>query len=381
MSIVHLTRASLAERPIADAITTRGKELSVTATVADARAVFASESVRLIPLLDTGGVYAGAIDRSSLEGRADTETVGALAARAVPVVTAATLAADALAELDRAGGRRLVVVDDAGRYVGLVCLRTDGEQLCVDAECHAEEAEGQPVPHQATVAELVVERPARARVFEQLGIDYCCGGDVALEIACVLKGLEVDEVVARLEQVDDAPDAEPDWNEAPIEELVAHILDTHHAYLVAELGPLGALVAKVARAHGDAHPELAEIEQTFLAIESELREHMPKEEIVLFPACLELAAGGDVPLDIAAPIAVMVAEHADVGAELTRLRTLTRDYEVPGDACNSYRAMLDRLATLEADTHRHIHEENNILFPRALRLAEERRAGRGMPQA
>lgn len=366
MSTIELSRASLADRPIGDAITTRGKELPETASVAEANALFASGSVQLIPLLHEDGGYVGALLRESLtDARAD-DPVGPLVNTETPVARASSPADEALALLDATGGRRLVVVDDAGAYVGLVCLRSDRARLCVDAECHAAPS---PVDRLSTVAALVLEHPARSRVFEQIGIDFCCGGGIPLETACVNQGLDVVEVIARLDEVAGATDPEENLADASIAELVSHILETHHAYLRSELAPLGALVDKVVRAHGDAHPELAEIQQTFTAIEQELLDHMPKEELVLFPLCLELDAGAKTGPAIAAPIAVMVAEHAEVGGELARLRSLTSDYAVPEDACNSYRAMLDRLATLEADTHRHIHEENNILFPRALELA------------
>jgi regulator of cell morphogenesis and NO signaling len=98
---------------------------------------------------------------------------------------------------------------------------------------------------------------------------------------------------------------------------------------------------------------------------------MVKEEQILFPACVALEAGatGDFPFgSVENPIGTMLHEHDEVASGLTRLRTLTNAYEPPADACNSYRAMLDRLETLEADIHRHVHEENNILFPRALAL-------------
>lgn len=218
----------------------------------------------------------------------------------------------------------------------------------------------------ARVADLVLADPGRARVFEKLGIDYCCGGKVPLADACAALDLDPGDVVALLLEPRAVDAEDVDWTGQPVAALVDHIVSTHHAYLRDELEPLGALVAKVARAHGDRHPELHDVETTFTGVAAELAQHLPKEELVVFPAAVRLATGETDAADLGEAIADMLHDHDEVGAGLARLRDLTGGYEPPADACNSYRAMLDRLATLEADTHRHVHEENNVLFPRVL---------------
>lgn len=224
------------------------------------------------------------------------------------------------------------------------------------------------------VAALVLEEPSRARVFERFGIDYCCGGTVPLETACAERGLDVGIVTAALAEPLARGAEDVDWRAASVATLVEHIVEQHHAYLREELPPLGALVDKVARAHGDAHPELADVRQTFTGVANELGEHMLEEEQVVFPACIALEEGarGIGLSSLERPIEDMLHDHDEVGAGLARLRELTAGYEPPGDACNSYRAMLDRLRTLEVDIHRHVHEENNVLFPRAVALEAER---------
>lgn len=226
---------------------------------------------------------------------------------------------------------------------------------------------------QRTVGELVTERPGRARVFERLGIDYCCGGKRPLSEACAKKELDAATVVAMLEATEEASagDAGTDWTQASLAALCDHIVGSHHAYLREELPRLAFLTDKVATAHGNRHAELLDVRDTFAELSAELGIHMLKEEYDLFPACRRLEHGE--PISAAAlgpPIAVMEDEHAFVGAALERLHELTQGYEPPADACNSYRAMLDGLSTLERDLHEHIHEENNILFPRAAALAE-----------
>lgn len=215
----------------------------------------------------------------------------------------------------------------------------------------------------AHVADLVLEQPGRARVFERHGIDYCCGGATPLASACAEHGLDVDAVLAELEATG-AGAAERDWSTASSAELSAHIVAEHHGYLREELPPLRALVDKVARVHGDRHAELADVQDVFSRLADELEHHLVEEEQVVFPALVALEQDAATAPGTEA-IGQMVHEHEQVAGGLARLRALTGGYEPPADACNSYRAMLDRLRTLETDTHRHVHKENNILFRRA----------------
>lgn len=229
------------------------------------------------------------------------------------------------------------------------------------------------IPADTHVAALVLEQPSRARVFERFGIDYCCGGKTPLETACADRGLDLAVVTAALAEplVDEADDV--DWTSMSVKALCAHIVEQHHGYLREELPPLRQLVDKVARVHGDAHVELLDVQATFHALADELEQHMVKEEQILFPACVALEEGtaSGFPFgSVENPIRMMLHEHDEVAAGLAQLRALTRAYEPPAGACNSYRSMLHRLEHLENDTHRHVHEENNILFPRATALEQ-----------
>jgi predicted transcriptional regulator len=136
VSTVHATIAELGDRTAGDGVTVRGKELPVDATVAAGRALFASSSVQLVPLLD-GDAYAGAVTRDDIAAAGDDEPISAYATRSAPTVIASTPIAEAVAILNADGGRRLVVLgDDRTTYVGLVCLHRDRTKLCIDAECH-----------------------------------------------------------------------------------------------------------------------------------------------------------------------------------------------------------------------------------------------------
>lgn len=228
-------------------------------------------------------------------------------------------------------------------------------------------------PH-TSVGRLVAERPGRARVFERFGIDYCCGGKSALADACAEQGLDAKQIVAALREADAAPPAadETDWTRATLDELIANILDTHHAYLSRELPRLAELIAKVQGVHGQRHPKLAELRQTFEGLQDELAAHTMKEEQILFPMIRNMESTRTLEAthcgSVQNPIRVMEDEHDSAGAALAKMRTLTSDFTPPADACASYQTLLDGLAELEADLHLHIHKENNILFPRAIEM-------------
>ena len=214
-----------------------------------------------------------------------------------------------------------------------------------------------------TLGDLVAERPARARVFERLGIDYCCHGRRSLGDATSEAGLDPAAVVAELDAVADQTGADVDRLE-PLA-LVDHILDTHHRYLHEELPLLVALAEKVRDVHGSRHPELARVADLVAEIRDDLDPHLAKEEQVLFPAIRDWAEGQrEFPFGtLSNPVRMMMTEHDRAGELLEELRTTTGAYTTPADGCASYQTLYRRLEELETDTHRHIHLENNVLFP------------------
>ena len=219
-----------------------------------------------------------------------------------------------------------------------------------------------------TLADLVTAAPATARVLERHHLDYCCGGGQSLRTACAAAGVDPDSVLAEIDALAAGPEA--DWTSLSPTELVDHIESTHHAYLHEEMGRLSALAAKVLAVHGERHPELVGVAETYAALRADLEPHLAKEERVLFPMIRELDAAATPPsvprASVADPIRVMVREHDRAGELLARLRTLTNGFAPPADACASYRALYVALEELEADTHLHVHKENNVLFPAVL---------------
>ena len=220
-----------------------------------------------------------------------------------------------------------------------------------------------PIDRMSRVADVVLEHPECARIFQHYRVDYCCRGDMSIEEACRGRGVASDLVLADLEaavaarSVDDAPRLD----RLPTDALVATIVGKHHAYLRATLPFLDALVVKVARVHGDHEPRLVALRDVFQGLRAELEPHLDEEERVLFPSLTSKAPDRAA---IARGLAFMKEEHRRVGDALARLRELADDYAPPDWACNSYRTLLRELANLEADTLRHVHAENHVLLPR-----------------
>lgn len=222
-----------------------------------------------------------------------------------------------------------------------------------------------------TVGELVAVRPSRARVFQRLGIDFCCQGGRTVAEACNLRGIPVERLAADLEAADAQPDGSaPNPAELPPAELAEHIVRVHHQFLRDELPRLREMARKVARVHGGHTPSLVEVSDIFQALEAELSQHLLKEEQVLFPAVEALAQGWQGGMSLDGPLACMLHEHEDAGTALARIRELTGGFNPPPEACNTYRALFAGLAELEEDLHRHIHLENAVLFPAARKMAE-----------
>ncbi|MCC7229227.1 MAG: iron-sulfur cluster repair di-iron protein [Fimbriimonadaceae bacterium] len=223
------------------------------------------------------------------------------------------------------------------------------------------------------VCQLVAEKPSRSRVFERWGIDYCCGGKKILSEVCASKNLDLSEVTQDLEASDSGPQPSgTDWTKESLTALSDHIQSVHHHYLTLALPRLTMLTERVAERHAKKDPRLVELSHVFADFRSEMEVHTGKEDQILFPAIRSLEEPGQenpVARGIAQPISVMLADHDAAGAALVKMKELTDGFEPSPDACNTHRAMLDALAELEAETHQHVHLENNILFPRAIEKA------------
>jgi regulator of cell morphogenesis and NO signaling len=212
----------------------------------------------------------------------------------------------------------------------------------------------------ATVARIVVEHSATARVFQKHGIDYCCHGDVSLLEACAAARLEPDALAAELEAVLATPAAQPDEDPRALSTaaLVARIVERHHGYLRRALPYVAPIMAKVARVHGPRDAVLQDVAEAFRALAASLLPHLEEEEQVLFPALVAGTPDRDV---VRREVERMHEDHLAVGDLLARIRGLTGGFATPEWGCNTYRVLMAELDALEADILRHVHLENHVL--------------------
>lgn len=226
-----------------------------------------------------------------------------------------------------------------------------------------------------SLGELVAQKPLRAKVFDEFGLDFCCGGKQTLEEACRKKNINLSKVLKRIAEDEYTNDAEDQWNESSLAKLIDNIESTHHAYLKKELPRLSGLADKVAKVHGERAPQMVELSQVFRQLKEEIEQHTMKEEMVLFPYIKQLEnreSQSTPPFGtVANPIRCMESEHDDAGQALFKMRELTNEYSPPEDACGSWKALLGGLAHLDKDLRTHIHKESSILFPKALQLEEQ----------
>ncbi|MBI5116110.1 iron-sulfur cluster repair di-iron protein [Candidatus Poribacteria bacterium] len=229
-----------------------------------------------------------------------------------------------------------------------------------------------------TVRDLAAKYSQVRPVFERYGIDYCCGGLHDLETAAAEKGVGVEMLIEALGDAIKSPvsgQAQRDWSKSNVTDLADHIEKRHHTFMKEQLPRLAGLMATVLEAHGARHGDmLKSLKGVFESLRSEIEQHLMKEEQILFPYIRRIdeyaIEGGDAPEahcgTVQNPIRQMEYEHDNAGRALAKMRELTSNYTLPGDACNTFRALYDGLKALEGDLHEHIHLENNILFPKAV---------------
>jgi regulator of cell morphogenesis and NO signaling len=231
-----------------------------------------------------------------------------------------------------------------------------------------------------TISEIAVEAPAAMRVFEEYKIDYCCGGNRNFYEACQFVGVSPEIVSNKIIQV---LNRQTEDSESPKEktasELIDHIIKTHHLFTKAEIPRLSALLEKVCRKHGKSHLELFSLQNAFTELCNDLIPHLAKEETVLFPFIkhLEMSEKNNLSnphppfVTVKNPVRMMMIEHDTAGNLLNRMREITQDYALPEGACRSFQALYFGLEEFEKDLHRHIHLENNLLFPMAVKLEQK----------
>ena len=233
---------------------------------------------------------------------------------------------------------------------------------------------------QTTVGDIVAADFRTAAVFESFGIDFCCGGRHEFADACRQAAADPAAVRQALDALPPVADRLDDMTSAPLEQLIEHIVETHHGYVRSALPAIAGYLEKLVEVHGARHSELARVLAVFRDLRADFEQHLMKEEQVLFPYVRDLATTSR-PCGVSRspfgtvenPIRMLEREHLEAGDEMRTIRELTHGYAVPGDGCRTYTVCMAELSCFERDLHRHVHLENNVLFPRAIQLESSSR--------
>ena len=223
-----------------------------------------------------------------------------------------------------------------------------------------------------TVGEIVTEDFRAAEVFKKAGIDFCCGRNRRLNVVAGEKNLDIDKIEKELNNLDKVVSTiQSNFKEWNPDFLCDYIVNEFHNKVYRVLPQLMEYVNKIAQVHGANHPELIKIAEHFSMINIELPTHQKQEEQVFFPAIKDAFKTGspDAIQIIVSQISLMTDEHEIIGGTMDKIEQLSRHYAIPEDACNTYRITYEMLKEFEDDLHTHVHLENNILFPKALKLA------------
>ncbi|HET8752919.1 MAG TPA: iron-sulfur cluster repair di-iron protein [Salinimicrobium sp.] len=230
-----------------------------------------------------------------------------------------------------------------------------------------------------TVADLVTENIKTAHVFKKYGIDFCCQGGISIEKAAEKANINVQQLVSELLAVENSTTRATDYNNWNLDFLTDHVIIVHHAYVEEKIPVLKQYAEKVHRVHGDHYPELRQIKELFEGIAGPFAAHCKKEELILFPFIKKMVKAEKEAAvlpksffnSVDEPIKMMEVEHEEAGEVFRKIALLSNNYTPPEGACNTYRAFYSQLDEFEQDLHQHVHLENNILFPKALKLEQK----------
>jgi len=231
-----------------------------------------------------------------------------------------------------------------------------------------------------TIGSFVAEDFRTAAVFSKFNIDFCCKGNRTVTEVCEKQNIDADTLLQNVYDVlQSDSNGSIDFNSWPLDLLADYIEKTHHRYVEEKSQVLVAFLDKLCKVHGANHPELFRINELFIGCAGELAQHMKKEELVLFPFVKRMVKTkeSDGVLSqpsfgtVSNPIAMMMHEHDNEGERFREIAALTNGYNPPADACTTYKVTFAMLKEFEEDLHKHIHLENNILFPKAVLLEQE----------
>ncbi len=225
-----------------------------------------------------------------------------------------------------------------------------------------------------TLSSIVTANHQVVPVLEKYNLDFCCKGKRTLAQACEEKGIKIESITEELKNLTNAVGKQQmPFTEMSAEQLISYILINHHFYVKQSMPAIIAHLNKVATKHGERFPYMKKVYELFTIILREMTIHMEKEETILFPRIKEVEnlynSGRSSEIlagYIQMPINMLEADHEEAGNILYEIRTLTNNYMPPADACTTFKVTLAELKEFEEDLHKHVHLENNILFPKAI---------------
>lgn len=231
-----------------------------------------------------------------------------------------------------------------------------------------------------TIGQIVADDYRTAQVFKNHGIDFCCKGNRSVEEVAQKNNVDASILYKEIEKIQIQKTNESiDFKSWPLDLLADYIEKTHHRYVEEKIPVLKQYLDKLCKVHGGRHPELFEINEHFKASAGELTAHLKKEELILFPIVRKMvdAKQKGIAMEkpkfgtVENPIQMMMQEHENEGDRFRKIESLSNNYTPPADGCSTYQVGFSLLKEFEEDLHRHIHLENNILFPKSIVLEKE----------
>jgi regulator of cell morphogenesis and NO signaling len=236
------------------------------------------------------------------------------------------------------------------------------------------------LPYTEPIGRIVAKDYRKAEVFNRLGIDYCCAGNKNLREASRDAGLSVEQVISALKNAESVTgSASHDFDKWEPDRLIEYIVSTHHHYIRWNAELIHDQAQKVAELHGENHPELRDLSESIHEFLEKLLNHIEREESLIFPAIRQLIRKKTEPemekdfhaASLKKWMSIIQSEHERSDETLRHIRKATYDYLLPPDACNSYDYLFQKLKEFEDNMFKHIHLENNILFPKTEALEQE----------
>ena len=229
-----------------------------------------------------------------------------------------------------------------------------------------------------TIGEIISRDYRYAKVFAEFGIDFSFNGNKNFDQVLRALNIEKEHLLTQLNEVDKQNSVEPDYGYLSLPSLMNHIVEKHHKYLRELLPQLSNLIESTKEIYSHEYSFLAQLKKEYELFQSSFIQHMNKEEEILFRVikyisdCMQFK---EKPRNrgyksIQEVVGSYIEEHHAVGVSIRRFRELTNNYDLPEKTSTNFALTYQKLEELENNTHKHIHLENNILFPKAIRVEE-----------